>query len=223
MLDEELRSEQFETRIEGPLAILAVIALQAALALVSAAQGWELDGLGWWIWLVALPFELALLALLAARRRRGRVEEIGRRRSGTLAFLALVTSANAFLLVAVLASLVRGHEESGAQLLLKGLTVWTTNVVASGLWFWALDRGGPVRRLEPDPPPPDFQFPQTGDGGWRPRLFDYLYVAFTNSLAFSPTDAMPLTRRAKAAMLVESAISAVTLLFIGARAVNILR
>jgi hypothetical protein len=144
-------------------------------------------------------------------------------RAATLVALVLVAVANLFLLVCVLASLVRGHERSGAQLLLKALAVWTANVVSSGLGFWLLDRGGPVRRLEATPPPPDFQFPQTGAGGWRPHFFDYLYVAFTNSIAFSPTDAMPLTRRAKAAMLVESAVSAVTLLFVAARAVNILR
>jgi hypothetical protein len=83
-----------------------------------------------------------------------------------------------------------------------------------------------VRRHEPDPPPPDFQFPQLENPqlaapGWYPKLFDYLYISFTNSIAFSPTDAMPLSRRAKALMLAESAASAVTVLLVAARAVNI--
>ena len=100
-------------------------------------------------------------------------------------------------------------------------------MIAYGLWFWALDRGGPIRRREPDPPPPDFQFPQMenpqfAEPGWYPRLFDYVYVSFTNSLAFSPTDAMPLTRRMKLLMLSEAAISSVTVLLIAARAINIL-
>jgi hypothetical protein len=90
------------------------------------------------------------------------------------------------------------------------------------------DRGGPVRRREPDPPLPDFQFPQMENPqlaapGWHPRLFDYMYVSFTNAIAFSPTDAMPLTRWAKALMLVEAAASAVTVVLVAARAVNILR
>ena len=88
--------------------------------------------------------------------------------------------------------------------------MWGTNVIAFGLWFWAVDQGGPVRRHEPDPPPHDFQFPQLenpqlAEPGWYPKLFDYLYISFTNSIAFSPTDAMPLSRRAKALMLAESA------------------
>jgi len=58
---------------------------------------------------------------------------------------------------------------------------------------------------------------------WRPELFDYMYVSFTNSIAFSPTDAMPLSRWAKALMLSESAISAVTILLVAARAVNIFK
>ena len=64
--------------------------------------------------------------------------------------------------------------------------------------------------------------PQFAEPGWYPRLFDYVYVSFTNSLAFSPTDAMPLTRRMKLLMLSEAAISSVTVLLIAARAINIL-
>ena len=101
-------------------------------------------------------------------------------------------------------------------------------MIAFGLWYWAFDRGGPVRRREPDPPPPDFQFPQMENPelaapGWHPRLLDYLYLSFTNSVAFSPTDAMPLTRQAKVLMLLEASASAITVLLVAARAVNILR
>jgi hypothetical protein len=91
-----------------------------------------------------------------------------------------------------------------------------------------IDRGGPVRRQEPKPPPPDFQFPQMENPdlaapGWQPHLVDYVYVAFTNALAFSPTDSMPLSRRAKLLMLFESALSALTILLVAARAVNIFK
>ena len=65
--------------------------------------------------------------------------------------------------------------------------------------------------------------PELAEPGWTPHLIDYIYVSFTNSIAFSPTDAMPLTRRAKLLMLLESAASIVTLLLVAARAVNILR
>jgi hypothetical protein len=65
--------------------------------------------------------------------------------------------------------------------------------------------------------------PQLVAPGWYPELIDYIYVSFTNSIAFSPTDAMPLTRRAKLLMLSESAISAITILLVAARAVNIFK
>jgi hypothetical protein len=139
-----------------------------------------------------------------------------------------VSLANALMLVALLTSLLRGEEKSGGQLLLKAGAVWTTNVIAFGLWYWSFDRGGPVRRLQADPPPPDFQFPQMenpglAQPGWYPHLVDYLYVSFTNSIAFSPTDAMPLTRLAKLLMLFEASVSSVTVLLVAARAVNILK
>ena len=145
-----------------------------------------------------------------------------------LALLGVISLTNALLLIALIGSLVKGKETSGAQLLLKAVTVWGTNVIAFGLWYWGVDRGGPVRRLQPDPPAPDFQFPQMENPqlaapGWFPELFDYIYVSFTNSIAFSPTDAMPLTRRAKLLMLSESAISAITILLVAARAVNIFK
>ena len=65
--------------------------------------------------------------------------------------------------------------------------------------------------------------PQLAEPHWHPRLFDYVYVSFTNSIAFSPTDAMPLTRRAKVLMLSESGVSAITILLVAARAVNIFK
>ena len=127
----------------------------------------------------------------------------------------------------MIGSVVRGVQESGTQLLGEGLAVWSTNVLAFGLWYWIFDRGGPVGRLRPESPLPDFQFPQMENPGlaapsWRPHFVDYLYLAFTNALAFSPTDAMPLSHTAKLLMLVESAISALTIVLVAARAVNIL-
>jgi hypothetical protein len=224
---EPLLEEEFESRWEAAPAVALVIAMQLLLAGVSKAQGWPLWRLPWWVWVIPVGAELALLLPLAFERPRRRLEEIGHRRTAALALISVVSLANALLLLALLASLLGGHEQSGGELLLKGMTVWGTNVVAFGLWYWGLDRGGPVRRLRPDPPLPDFQFPQMenpelAEADWRPALFDYMYVSFTNSIAFSPTDAMPLSRRVKLLMLCESAISAVTVLLVAARAVNIL-
>jgi hypothetical protein len=221
-----LREVEFESRFEAAGAVVAVIALQVALAVASSMEDWKVWHFHWWVWLVPVVFELLLLVALVGQRPRQQLEQLGVRREVTLTLLGLVGAANAFLLFSVIASLVSGKETSGAQLLLKAVTVWATNIVAFGLAYWAFDRGGPVRRLEPNPPPPDFQFPQMGasdDTSWRPHLFDYVYVSYTNSIAFSPTDAMPLTRWAKLAMLFESATSALTLLLVAARAVNIFK
>jgi hypothetical protein len=228
MVPDPLREEERESRWEAAPAVALVIALQVLLAVVSRAQSWTLWSFSWWVWLVPAVPELVLLVALGWERPRHRLEQLGLRRTVALALLGLVSLGNAFLLIAVIGSLVRGDEKSGAQLLLKAVTVWGTNVVTFGLWYWAFDRGGPVRRLEPDAPQPDFQFPQMENPElaaphWQPELVDYMYVAFTNAIAFSPTDAMPLSRRAKLLMLSESAVSAVTLLLVAARAVNIFK
>ena len=228
MSTDVLREEERESEWEAAPAVALVIAFQLLLALVSRTQAWKLWLFSWWVWLVPVAPEIALLVPLAWHRPRRRLEQMGLRRTVVLALLGLVSVANALLLLAVIASLVRGQEKSGAQLLLKAITVWGTNVIAFGLWYWAFDRGGPVRRLRPHPPPPDFQFPQMENPqlaapGWQPELVDYVYVSFTNSLAFSPTDAMPLSRWAKLLMLFESALSALTVLLVAARAVNIFK
>jgi hypothetical protein len=228
MSRDQLHEEEFESRWEAAPAVALVIAMQLLLALVSRAQDWTLWIFPWWVWLIPVVPEVLLFVPLAWNRPRRRLEQLGLRRTVALSLLAVVSAANALLLVAVIASLVHGSEKSGAQLLLKAVTVWTTNVISFGLWYWAFDRGGPVRRLRPDSPPPDFQFPQMenpqlASPNWQPELVDYVYVSFTNSIAFSPTDAMPLSRRAKLLMLAESALSSITILLVAARAVNIFK
>jgi hypothetical protein len=228
VVGEPLREEERESRWEAAPAVALVMALQILLAVVSRVESWKLWVFSWWVWLIPVAPEAALLLPLAWQRRRRQLEQMGLRRTAALALLSVVSVANAFLVIAVVGSLVRGVETSGAQLLLKAGTVWATNVVAFGLWYWAFDRGGPVRRVEPDPPEPDFQFPQMENPelvrpGWQPELVDYIYVAFTNAIAFSPTDAMPLSRRAKLMMVSESAISSLTILLVAARAVNIFK
>jgi hypothetical protein len=176
-----LREEEIESRWEAAPAVALVIAMQLLLALVSRSQDWKLWVFPWWVWLIPVVPEFLLLLPLAWSRSRRRLQQLGHRRTVALALLGVVSIANALLLIAVIASLISGHERSGAQLLLKAVTVWTTNVIAFGLWYWAFDRGGPVRRLRPDPPPPDFQFPQMENRqlaapGWQPELVDYVMV-----------------------------------------------
>jgi hypothetical protein len=222
------REEEFESRWEAAPAVGVIIVMQALLGAVSADQHWKLWRFPWWAWLIAIVPELVLLVSLAFDGMRQRLEQIGHRRTAAIGLLGLVSLSNAFALGALIASLVTGRERSGGELLMKAAVVWATNVTVFGLWYWALDRGGPAVRWQPNPPPPDFQFPQMenpqlAEPGWYPKLEDYIYVSFTNAIAFSPTDAMPLTRRAKRLMLSESAISVMTVVLVAGRAVNILR
>lgn len=224
----DLHEEEIESRFEATLAVGLVIGLQVTLALVSLGGGWKLIGLPGWVWLIPAVPEAALLLPLAWSVPRHRLEQMGQRRTVALALVGVITAANVLALAALIASLLSAQEKSGGELLLKGATIWSTNVITFGLLFWEFDRGGPIRRRAPDPPPRDFQFPQDenpalAEPNWHPRLADYVYISFTNAIAFSPTDAMPLTRRVKMMMLGESAISATTVLLVAARAVNILR
>ena len=224
----EVHEADVESRWEAGPAVTLVIVLQIALAAVSQSQEWTLWRLPWWSWLVVIIPELMLLVALAWSRPRHQLEQFGHRRTAALTLIGLVSVANGITLLALIASVLTGREQSGGELLFKGITVWGTNVITFGIGYWALDRGGPIRRREANPPPPDFQFPQMenpqlAQRHWHPHLFDYAYISFTNAIAFSPTDAMPLTRRAKLLMTIESAASAITVLLVAARAVNILR
>jgi uncharacterized membrane protein len=66
------------------------------------------------------------------------------------------------------------------------------------------------------------QSPDMADPDWEPHFADYLYLAFTNSTAFSPTDVLPLSRWAKLLMMVQAGISVVVVALVVARAVNVL-
>jgi len=224
----DVREEEVESRLEATFAVGLVIGLQATLALVSLGAGWNLIGLPGWVWLIPVVPEAALMLALAWSAPRHRLEQIGHRRTVALALVGVITTANVLALVALISSLLSAQEKSGGELLLKGATIWGTNVITFGLLFWEFDRGGPIRRREPDPPPRGFQFPQDenptlAESEWHPRLADYVYISFTNAIAFSPTDAMPLTRRVKMMMLAEAAVSATSVRLVAARAVNILR
>ena len=120
-----------------------------------------------------------------------------------------------------------GGSTSGRSLIYAAGAIWVTNVMIFGLWFWELDRGGPYARCSNLRRNPDFLFPQmtnpdTTTKKWVPTYMDYLYVSFTNALAFSPTDTMPLTPMAKFLMLIQSLVSVITVVLVAARAVNIL-
>ncbi|MEQ1736847.1 MAG: DUF1345 domain-containing protein [Rhodoglobus sp.] len=134
--------------------------------------------------------------------------------------LALV---NQVEVVRIVIQLVQGSTDASV-VLLTALQVWVTDVIAFALIYWELDRSGPfARRMGSKAPPPDFRFPQEEDGptSWRPAFFDYAYFSLSNQMAFSPTDVMPLTMRAKALMGLQAFSGFVLLALVIARAVNI--
>lgn len=139
-----------------------------------------------------------------------------------LGLLVLATVMNALLL---LWSLLGGTNESGVALLFSGFGVLVVNVLSFGLTYWWLDGGGPLKRANGTVTHPDFLFPQQGmDGheGWRPSLSDYLFTAYTNIIAFSPTDTMPLSHRVKALFTLQSATALLTIVVTLSRAINLI-
>ena len=215
-------------RVEAPLAVLVAVGLQLLLASVSLDRDWRTLGVPGWVWLIGVGPELLLIVALVLPASRRRLERSDNRRAVSIALVVVIGAVNLFSLALLIGSLVEAQETGGVQLLLKGFCIWGTNVIAFGLLYWELDGGGPdARRAAGAALDRDFQFPQMENpqlvtGNWQPHLIDYVYVSFTNSIAFSPTDAMPLSHRCKLLMLSESAVSAVTVLLVAARAVNIL-
>jgi uncharacterized membrane protein len=199
------------------LTVLAAIGLQFSLPEhLTAGPFWLLPGV-----------EALLLVGLILATPNVLEDEHPRRRRLTLSLVALVSAANIYSLAALCKFLLHHTQSSGDQLLFSGISIWLTNFLIFGLWFWELDRGGPGKRVTGHDGPPDFLFPQMSDDrieprDWRPKFFDYLYVALTNATAFSPTDTMPLTSIAKGMMGVQGLVSLVTLGLIVARAVNTL-
>jgi uncharacterized membrane protein len=173
-------------------------------------------------WIVP-ALTLLVLASLAAIRPRGRLT----RRYLAIGTIGIVSAANAVSIGLLIHLLINGAQAEASTLLRAGVHMWVVNVLLFALWYWQLDGGGPLSRPSCAPAQRDFLFPQQteaalAESGWRPLFLDYLYVSFTNATAFSPTDAMPLSRWAKMLMLVQSAISLALAVMVVARAVNIL-
>jgi uncharacterized membrane protein len=208
------RSEPFWPPL---VAVLVAIALQLTLPnRVTAGPTWLLPVL-----------EAALLiGLVIASPSQVEGEHPVRRRMA-LALTALVSVANIASLYLLTHLLLHKAVSDGKQLIIAGSLIWLTNVLIFSLWYWLTDRGGPGRRAAGRDAPPGFLFPQMSDDriqpvDWRPMFVDYLYVALTNAMAFSPTDTMPLTRTSKGIMGIQALVSLVTIALVVSRAVGIL-
>ena len=175
-----------------------------------------------WLVLAAVVAGLALIYLL---RWRGLVAE---RRKVALSILAVVTLAvGASAIFLVVSPSVAGV--SALELLRDALLLWASNVLNFALWYWEVDGGGAAHRvLHRSPPSTDFAFPPQQqaalsgqkDLDWSPMLVDYLFLAFTSSSTFGPTDTLVMARRAKVLMMLQASVSLIIFGGIVARAVG---
>ncbi|MDX6318592.1 MAG: hypothetical protein QOD35_1992 [Nocardioidaceae bacterium] len=206
-----------ESRWPAAAAIAVVIAAQLALPAPLTFGSREL--------MPALEAVL-LIAIVGTNRNQLTVASVDMRYV-SLTLIGVMALANSLSLALLVNALLNGGQTSGRLLILAALGIWLTNVVVFALVYWELDRRGAHARSTGKAGDSELLFPQmTLDepryAEWLPVFGDYLYVSFTNSTAFSPTDTMPLSSRIKMAMLVQSLLSLVTIGLVGARAVNIL-
>jgi hypothetical protein len=202
-----------------PAQITALAAIALYLALpekLTLGPTWLLPGL-----------EALLVVGLVVAMPKPAMQYSPWRRHFAIGLIGVVSLANLVSLVLLVHYLLKGGKAGGHPLILSGVVLWVTNVLIFGLWYWELDRGGPVTRVLDESVRPDFLFPQMSDPQWapehwRPGFVDYLYVSLTNATAFSPTDTMPLSQMAKVLMGVQSLAALATIGLVVARAVNIL-
>ena len=217
---------RYEVRREAASAVVIAVGLLTGLALISWREGWELLGLPWWSWLVlALPGLVLCVDLWVGARRLG----FAGTRQASLVLLGLIAAGNLVGVVVLVAALVttKSEELGGVQLLATTGVIWAANVVVFGLCYWDLDDGGPFERARHERRTPDFRFPQdetpkVAKPDWHPRVWDYIFIALTSATAFSPTDTMPLTLKAKLLVGTEEFVSLVLIVLVTARAVSVL-
>jgi uncharacterized membrane protein len=212
-----LRVTEAETWLAPGIVIIAAVGMQIALPTVFPYQRWALPGLA----------GLLMIGLVKANPRRvcgdsGRVVH-----TGFVVLVAVVAVGSALSAGRLVIDLTEHHGAQDARsLFMAGAALWLINVTVFALVYWDLDCDGPIARVGIQPKR-DFWFPQLdpekGQPDWEPELVDYLYLAFTNATAFSPTDVSPLTTRAKITMMLQSAVSLITLVVVIARAVAVLK
>jgi hypothetical protein len=182
----------------------------------------------------ARPVFLVVLVVLIAALIIGDPGRIDRQRTWlrvlTGVLIGVITLVNAASSVRLVASIVRTQPftTNANTLLVSGAVIWVTNVIAFGLWYWDLDRGGAAARAHGSTVSPAFVFPEMSNpelvrDGWYPSFVDYLHLSFNTAMAFSPTDVSAIKPWGKLMMMAEEAISLVVGILVVARAVNILK
>lgn len=176
-------------------------------------------------WLVP-GLEAILVVALITVNPSGPVEA-RRRHRVAVAIVALLGLSALYGTGVLIADLIRGTgvANEAAYLLAAAVVVWLGNNLSFGLLYWLMDGGGPLARAQGRAGPSDFAFtqqlsPELSSSGWLPVFLDYLHLGFTNATAFSPTDVMPLTHRAKYTMLVQATVALALFTLVVARSVN---
>lgn len=222
------RETRYEVRREAASAAVIAVVLLVVLAALSWRNAWVLVSLPWWSWLVlALPGLLLCLDLWLGARGLG-LGFAGTRITALVLLVAIVIGSLVGVCFLVGALVTTSTEDlGGGQLLVTTAVIWAANVIVFGLCYWDLDDGGPFERARHERTTPDLRFPQdetpeVAPEDWRPRVWDYIFVALTSGMAFSPTDTMPLTLRMKLLVGLEELVSVVLIVLVTARAVSVL-
>jgi hypothetical protein len=203
------------------LAVLAAGGLRAALP--SQLR----NGDARWAFVAVIVVLLAVL-VIGDPGRIDRDSTLLRVMTGSL--IGLISAVNAVAAGRLVAGIIGAVKFSADAnvLLASGGAIWLSNVIAFGLWYWDLDRGGAAARARGSDRQPAFVFPemtspQYVSPGWYPKFIDYFHLSFTTAMAFSPTDVSAIKPWAKLMTMAEEAISLLVAVLVVSRAVNILR
>lgn len=174
---------------------------------------------GLWVWFVGLALLIAAILWTMNHERFLRA---------AIFFINGIFTLQLFLAsVLIVVRLLQNVHVAVSTLIVDALILFVTNILIFGLWYWFLETGNTRLGQETAGPAWDFLFPQRQDNipgyeNWKPHFIDYIFVAYTTSVAFSPTDTMPLSRAAKVLMITQSAISLITIVVVAGTAINIL-
>jgi uncharacterized membrane protein len=214
-----MEMERAESRVFPAVAVVALPIILALLPSRYQLMPREVAFVG----AVALAVPMLLAGISSKKEAAWRAE-----RYVAAVVLPLTVLVSLVVLALLLRDMASKHPGiSGLTLLTTSIGIWVTNILVFALAYWLIDRGGPEGRSMGWRGRSDFTFPR-GDpsdnfpANWQPIFADYLALAFNTSAAFSPTDVLPLTPRAKMLMVLQSAISLVTVIAVGARAINLL-
>jgi len=217
MMKTKLGTEQPEARWPVILTVLGVIFILALLPERNRVTP---------AWFPLVSGIVVIIPIVAAGLTAGKPLWLRIEKVITLLYVVVMAIGNLANLSILVEKMVDPLEEvGGLQLLISSISIWIINVFMFALLYWQVDCSGPGGRMHGIAINRDWSWPQAQVedlDGWKPVFVDYLFLAYCTAAAFSPTDVLPLTARAKMLMMLEGLISLATIVVVGARAINIL-